>query len=73
MLLPSTRYGGGMGNPELEEQFKKLVEIKLDSPRELKLIKYDGQLKMPTVHNDYHSRATNGGFSRSKTGGIFPK
>jgi hypothetical protein len=28
---------------------------------------------MPTVHNDYHSRASNQGYSRNNSGGIYPK
>lgn len=39
--------------------------MKLDSPRELKHIRYEGHIKIPTIHNDYHSRATNHGYSRS--------
>ncbi len=61
------------GNPEIMTHFKKLEELKLSTPRDLKLIKYEGVIKSPTVHNDYHTRATNHGYSRSETGGIFPK
>lgn len=60
-------------NPELSHQINILKEMKLDTPRDLKHIKYEGHIKIPTIHNDYHSRATNHGYSRSESGGIFPK
>lgn len=60
-------------NPELEQRWKLLREVNVEGPRQLKHVKYDGHIKIPTVHNDYHARGTNMGFSRSETGGIFPK
>jgi len=63
----------GSVNPEVEGKWKLLKEAKMDSPRHLKQVKYEGHIKIPTVHNDYHARGTNMGFSRNATGGIFPK
>jgi hypothetical protein len=34
---------------------------------------YSGHIRIPTVHNDYHSSKTNAGYSRNKYGGIYPK
>lgn len=73
LLSKQSRRNTTKTNPELQEQIKTLKELKLDSPRELKNIKYPAQIKIPTVHNDYHARATNHGYSRSESGGIFPK
>jgi hypothetical protein len=39
----------------------------------LKQIKYEGHIRIPTVFNDYHSAATNPGFSRKPDGGFYPK
>lgn len=39
----------------------------------LKQAKYEGQIKIPTVHNDYHSASSNPGYSRKPDGGIYPK
>ena len=39
----------------------------------LKNIRFAGHIRIPTIHNDYHSAKTNGGYSRNKTGGIYPK
>jgi hypothetical protein len=39
------------------ESFKKLELIGLTTPRELKQVRYEGSSKIPTVYNDYHSRA----------------
>lgn len=36
-------------------------------------IKHENQSKKLSVLNDFHSHKTNGGFSRSKTGGIYYK
>ena len=38
----------------------------------LRLMRYENQ-NSRSVMNDYHSPKTNGGFSRSKTGGIYYK
>ena len=40
---------------------------------QFKIVRYDGHLKIPTVHNDYHARESNGGYSRNSYGGYFPK
>ena len=40
---------------------------------QLKMVRYDGHIKIPSVHNDYHARETNGGYSRNAYGGIYPK
>jgi hypothetical protein len=50
-----------------------LTEAEINSPPPLKQVRYDGHIKIPTVHNDYHNFTTNMGYSRSATGGIFPK
>jgi hypothetical protein len=39
----------------------------------IKHVKYDGHIKIPTVHNDYHSTSSNAGYSRKPDGGIYPK
>lgn len=39
----------------------------------LKQVKYEGHIKIPTVHNDYHSASSNPGYSRKPDGGIYPK
>jgi len=39
----------------------------------LRLMRYENQCKRSAIMNDYHSTKTNGGFSRSKTGGIYYK
>lgn len=39
----------------------------------LKNVRYENQIKSNSIMNDYHSPKTNGGFSRSKIGGIYYK
>lgn len=45
----------------------------LDRGNKLKNIRYEGECKRSAIMNDYHSPKTNGGFSRSKIGGIYYK
>lgn len=60
-------------NPELLRSMNLIRELGLEKGREIKHMKYEGVIKIPTVHNDYHSRATNQGYSRNSSGGIYPK
>lgn len=39
----------------------------------LRNIRYENQTRKSAIMNDFHSPKTNGGFSRSKTGGIYYK
>ena len=74
-LLRSRRFSqkSHSTNPELEGRMKVFTEVKLDSPRALKVAKYEGQMRIPTVLNDFHAYGSKAGFHRSETGGIFPK
>ena len=60
-------------NPEGTRDLNLLKGVRLEPQREIKHVKYGGHIKIPTVHNDYHSFSSNMGYSRSETGGIFPK
>lgn len=40
------------------------IGLRIDHPRELKLIRFESKNKS-SIMNDYHSRPTNQGFSRS--------
>ena len=60
-------------NPELEGRMKVLTEAKLDSPRPLKMAKYEGHIRVGSVLNDFHAYGSKAGFHRSETGGIYPK
>lgn len=50
-----------------------LKEMGLLAGMKLNRVHYDGHIRIPTVHNDYHMRETNGGYSRNSFGGYFPK
>jgi hypothetical protein len=50
-----------------------LKEMGLLTGMKLNRVHYDGHIRIPTVHNDYHMRETNGGYSRNSFGGYFPK
>ena len=39
----------------------------------VKNIRFAGHIRPHKVYNDYHNSKTNGGYSRNKTGGIYPK
>ena len=47
--------------------------MKLMDKNRLKLMSYQNQTKDSSVMNDFHSPKTNGGYSRSKTGGLYYK
>jgi hypothetical protein len=49
-----------------------MKEMKLMDKNRLKLMRYENQNKR-SVMNDFHSPKTNGGYSRSKTGGVYYK
>lgn len=48
----------------------KLRELRLLGSKELPIAKYPG-VRQVHIYNDYHTRGTNPGYSRNKTGGIF--
>jgi hypothetical protein len=60
-------------NSQLQSKIKSLHLMGLSAGNELKNIVYPGHIRISTVHNDYHNSKTNGGYSRNKMGGIFPK
>lgn len=60
-------------NPELLQNLKELNKLGLSVQSPLKNVRYAGHIKIPTVHNDYHTSKTNAGYSRNKLGGIYPK
>lgn len=57
----------------LIKKIKELKEMQLMDKNRLRLMRYENQCKRSAIMNDYHSPKTNGGFSRSKTGGIYYK
>jgi hypothetical protein len=57
----------------LSRKLDSLSSLHIVSGGAVRTIKYEGHIKIPTVHNDYHSSKTNGGYSRNKYGGIYPK
>lgn len=57
----------------LSKKLESLQSLNIVSGGAVRNIKYSGHIKIPTVHNDYHSSKTNAGYSRNKYGGIYPK
>lgn len=57
----------------LSKKLDSLQEMQIISGGAVRTVKYEGHIKIPTVHNDYHSSKTNAGYSRNKYGGIYPK
>jgi hypothetical protein len=57
----------------LSKKLDSLQSLHIVSGGAVRTVKYDGHIKIPTVHNDYHNSKTNGGYSRNKYGGIYPK
>ena len=57
----------------LSKKLDSLQEMHIISGGAVRTVKYEGHIKIPTVHNDYHSSKTNAGYSRNKYGGIYPK
>lgn len=55
------------------KRMNALKEMGLLAGMKLNRVHYDGHIRIPTVHNDYHMRETNGGYSRNSFGGYFPK
>lgn len=47
--------------------------MQLMDKNRLKLVRFENQMKNSSIMNDFHSPKTNGGYSRSKTGGIYYK
>lgn len=58
---------------EVCQRLPSLQSLRLVEGGAVRNVIYAGHIKIPTVHNDYHNAKTNGGYSRSKLGGIFPK
>ena len=56
-------------NPKIET----IRKLGLLGGLQLKQIKYEGHIRIPTVHNDYHASTSNPGYSRKPDGGIYPK
>lgn len=57
----------------LIEGMEKLREMKLLSNKDLQRVAFPGVIRHPHVHNDYHERVTNPGFSRNVAGKHFTK
>jgi hypothetical protein len=57
----------------LSKKLDSLHSLHIVNGGAVRTIKYSGHIKIPTVHNDYHSSKTNAGYSRNKFGGIYPK
>lgn len=47
--------------------------MQLLNKNRIHFIRYENETKRSSVMNDFHSPKTNGGYSRSKTGGIYYK
>jgi hypothetical protein len=58
---------------KLIEGMEKLREMKLLSNKDLQRVKFPGVIRHAHVHNDYHERVTNPGFSRNVAGKHFTK
>ena len=43
------------------------------SSRQIKTMKFGGEIRDPTVMNDFHTKETNRGFSRKPSGGFYEK
>jgi hypothetical protein len=57
----------------LGKKIKELKEMQLLNKNRIQFIRYENETKRSSIMNDYHSPKTNGGYSRSKTGGIYYK
>ena len=57
----------------LVEGMKKLKELDLLSGKGLKKVSMPGIIRHEHVHNDYHERSTNPGYSRNYQGKFFTK
>lgn len=57
----------------LVEGMGKLREMSLLSGKDLQKVKFPGVIRHPHVHNDYHERVTNPGFSRNYQGKFYTK
>lgn len=62
-----------MATRKLNKQVELIRNMRLLGGISLKQVKYEGHIKIPTVHNDYHSSSSNAGYSRKPDGGIYPK
>lgn len=58
---------------EVSQRLPSLESLRLVEGGAVRKVVYAGHIRIPTVHNDYHSSKTKGGYARSKLGGIFPK
>lgn len=58
---------------KLVEGMAKLKEMKLLTGKDLNEVKFPGVIKHEHIHNDYHERLTNPGFSRNEKGKFFTK
>ena len=57
----------------VSQRLSSLEQMGLVEGGAVRTIRYQGHIKIPTVHNDYHNSKTNAGYSRNKYGGIYPK
>lgn len=58
---------------EISNKMESIRKLGLLGGLQLKQVKYDGHIRIPTVHNDYHQSSSNPGYSRKPDGGIYPK
>ena len=59
--------------PEISGHIDKIQKLGLLGGLQLKKVQYEGHIRIPTVHNDYHQTSSNPGYSRKPDGGIYPK
>ncbi len=57
----------------VSERIQSLEKMGLLKGGAVRTIRYSGHIKISTVYNNYHNNKKNGGFSRSKYGGLYPK
>ena len=57
----------------LSSKIRELRQMKLFEKTKLKSVRYETEVADKAVMNDFHSSQSNGGYGRSKTGGIYYK
>jgi hypothetical protein len=60
-------------NPKLVEGLSKLKKMNLFEAKEFNQIKFPGIIRQTHIHNDYHERVANPGYSRNYQGKFFTK
>ena len=58
---------------DLSVKLVELSKLGLVEGGAVRNVRYEGHIRKPTVYNDYHSSKTNGGYSRNKYGGMYPR